>query len=189
MKQPSLEEECENVLNDPAPPRLLSSSPSSAQKTSLKLKTGEVNFSGALTYSSACSNNKYFVFRQEKRTGRYCAIKMGLCLRIWLWRRMGMIVTHMSMLSNVWPPRNRPATRRVSGKPRASRVVCRLHALVGRYLAIRDESCRRHRRSVFHTHTDHDENRIVLLLAALDWRHRSPWSNWKRSLLHVCRRT
>ncbi len=73
-------------------------------------------------------------------------------------------------------------------KPRASRVVCRLHALVGRYLAIRDESCRRHRRSVFHTHTDHDENRIVLLLAALDWRHRSPWRNWKRSLLRVCRR-
>src|SRR5216117_2833232 len=26
----------------------------------------------------------------------------------------------------------------------------------------------RHRRSVFHTHTDHDENRIVLLRAALD---------------------
>ena len=111
MKQPSLEEECENFLNDPAPPRLLSSSPSSAQKTSLKLKTGEVDFSGALTYSSACFNNKYFVFRQEKRTGRYCAMKMGLCLCIWLWRRMRMIVTHMSMLSTVWPPRNRPATR------------------------------------------------------------------------------
>ena len=48
---------------------------------------------------------------------------------------------------------------------------------------------RRHRRSVFHAHTDHDEHRIVLLRAALDWGHRSPWSNWKRSLLHVCRRT
>ncbi len=36
---------------------------------------------------------------------------MGLCLCIWLWRRMRMIVTHMSMLSNVWPPRNRPASR------------------------------------------------------------------------------
>src|SRR5262245_37877598 len=28
---------------------------------------------------------------------------------------------------------------------------------------------------------------MVLLRAALDRRHRSPWRNWKRSLLHVCR--
>ena len=45
----------------------------------------------------------------------------------------------------------------------------------------------RHRRSVFHAHADHDENRIVLLRAALDRRHRSPWRNWKRSLLRICR--
>src|SRR4026208_1776852 len=43
-------------------------------------------------------------------------------------------------------------------------------------------------RSVFHAHADDDENRIVLLRAALDGRHHSPWSNWKRGLLNVCRR-
>lgn len=42
--------------------------------------------------------------------------------------------------------------------------------------------------SVFHAHPDHDENGIVLLRAALDRRHRSPWGNGKRFLLHVCRR-
>ena len=42
-----------------------------------------------------------------------------------------------------------------------------------------------HRRSVFHAHADHDEHRIVLLRAALDWRHCSPWCNWKRRLTCV----
>src|SRR5262245_45359173 len=45
-----------------------------------------------------------------------------------------------------------------------------------------------HGHSVFHAHADHDENRIILLRAALDRRHRSPWCNRKRSLLRVCRR-
>jgi hypothetical protein len=43
----------------------------------------------------------------------------------------------------------------------------------------------RHRRSVFRAHTDYDEHRIVLLRAALNRRHRSPWCNGKRRLLRV----
>src|SRR5262245_55948068 len=47
-------------------------------------------------------------------------------------------------------------------------------------VALEDEA-----RSVFHAHADHDQNRIVLLRAALDRRHRSPWRNRKCSLLCV----
>lgn len=46
----------------------------------------------------------------------------------------------------------------------------------------------RHRGSVFYAHADHDEHRIVLLLAALDRRHRSSWRNRKCCLLCVGRR-
>ena len=41
--------------------------------------------------------------------------------------------------------------------------------------------------SVFHTNPDHDEHCIVLLCAAFDGRHRSPWRNWKSRLLRVGR--
>lgn len=43
----------------------------------------------------------------------------------------------------------------------------------------------RHRCSVVHAHTDHDEHCIVLLRAALDLRHHAPWCNGKRRLFRV----
>jgi len=46
----------------------------------------------------------------------------------------------------------------------------------------------RHRCSVFHAHTDHDEHRIVLFRTALDRRHRAPWCNGKCCLVYVGRR-
>ena len=43
--------------------------------------------------------------------------------------------------------------------------------------------------SLLGSHTDHDENRVVLLVAALDWRHRPSRSDWKCTHLRLGRRT
>jgi hypothetical protein len=40
----------------------------------------------------------YFLFRKVKRTGGYCAMGRELYLCLWLWRRMRIIVAHMSVL-------------------------------------------------------------------------------------------
>ena len=46
-----------------------------------------------------------------------------------------------------------------------------------------------HQQSVSHSHTNQEENRIVLLVAALDRRHYAPWRHRKCSYLRLRRRT
>ena len=72
----------------------------------------------------------YVLCRTMKRTGRYSAMGRGLYLSIWLWRRMRILVAHMSRLIILAPRRNRPGR----GPRNGSRDIVLYSALPKRWV-------------------------------------------------------